>query len=76
MTADAAVKGIRELDPNGSIALIGNDPNPPYDRPLLSKGLWKGKPLDSICGRRKNIRQISLLGRQPHRLTAKEAGTG
>ena len=29
MTADAAVHGIRELDTKGSIALIGDDPNPP-----------------------------------------------
>ena len=48
MTADSAIRGIRELDPNGGIALIGDDPNPPYNRPPLSKGLWKGKPLDSI----------------------------
>jgi len=48
MTAASAVQGIRELDPMGSIALIGDDPEPPYDRPPLSKGLWKGKALDSI----------------------------
>lgn len=48
MTADSAIQGIRELDPNGSIALIGDDPNPPYNRPPLSKGLWKGKTLESI----------------------------
>ncbi len=48
MTADAAVQGIRELDLKVSIALIGDDRNPPYDRPPLSKGLWKGKQLDSI----------------------------
>jgi NADPH-dependent 2,4-dienoyl-CoA reductase/sulfur reductase-like enzyme len=48
MTADAAVQGIRELDTKGSIALIGDDPNPPYSRPPLSKSLWKGKPLESI----------------------------
>ena len=41
MTADAAVQGIRELDPKGSIALIGKEIDPPYDRPPLSKGLWK-----------------------------------
>ena len=46
MTADAAVQGIRELDSKGSIALIGNDPDPPYDRPPLSKGLWKKMALD------------------------------
>ena len=45
MTADAAVRGIREIDPNGSIGLVGAENDPPYDRPPLSKGLWKGKPL-------------------------------
>jgi 3-phenylpropionate/trans-cinnamate dioxygenase ferredoxin reductase subunit len=48
MTADAAVKGIREADPDGSIGMIGNEPHPPYDRPPLSKKLWKGKPLEII----------------------------
>jgi 3-phenylpropionate/trans-cinnamate dioxygenase ferredoxin reductase component len=63
MTADAAVQGIRELDPNGSIALIGDDRNPPYNRPPLSKGLWKGKPLDSIWRKtEENIARL-FLGR-------------
>ncbi len=48
MTADAAVRGIRELDNDGSIVLIGKDQNPPYNRPPLTKALWKGKPLESI----------------------------
>jgi 3-phenylpropionate/trans-cinnamate dioxygenase ferredoxin reductase component len=48
MAADAAVGGIREIDPAGSIGLIGDEPHQPYDRPPLTKGLWKGKPLESI----------------------------
>jgi NADPH-dependent 2,4-dienoyl-CoA reductase/sulfur reductase-like enzyme len=48
MTAAAAVQGIREVDPSGSIGLISAEGYPPYDRPPLSKGLWKGKPLESI----------------------------
>ncbi len=48
MTADAAAQGIREADPDGSIGMIGKEPHPPYDRPPLSKKLWKGKPLDII----------------------------
>jgi 3-phenylpropionate/trans-cinnamate dioxygenase ferredoxin reductase component len=48
MTAAAAVQGIREVDPSGSIGLISAEGHPPYDRPPLSKGLWKGKPLESI----------------------------
>jgi NADPH-dependent 2,4-dienoyl-CoA reductase/sulfur reductase-like enzyme len=63
MTADAAVQGIRELDPNGSIALIGDDRNPPYNRPPLSKGLWKGKPLDSIWRKTEERTAQLFLGR-------------
>lgn len=63
MTADAAVHGIRDNDPKGSIGLIGTEPHPPYDRPPLSKGLWKGKPMDSIW-RKTEILDASLhLGR-------------
>jgi 3-phenylpropionate/trans-cinnamate dioxygenase ferredoxin reductase component len=42
MTGDMAAKGIRDHNPDGSITLVGADPNPPYKRPLLTKGLWKG----------------------------------
>jgi NADPH-dependent 2,4-dienoyl-CoA reductase/sulfur reductase-like enzyme len=48
MTADAAIAGLREVDPNGSIGLISDETHPPYNRPPLSKGLWKGKPLETI----------------------------
>jgi NADPH-dependent 2,4-dienoyl-CoA reductase/sulfur reductase-like enzyme len=43
MSADAAVRGIRDQDADGSIGLVGADPEPPYARPPLSKGLWQGK---------------------------------
>jgi 3-phenylpropionate/trans-cinnamate dioxygenase ferredoxin reductase subunit len=48
MTADAALHGIREIDSQNSVGLLGTESHPPYTRPLLSKGLWKGKPLDRI----------------------------
>jgi 3-phenylpropionate/trans-cinnamate dioxygenase ferredoxin reductase component len=48
MTADSAVHGIREIDAKGSIGIISNDTDPPYDRPPLTKGLWKDKQIDSI----------------------------
>ena len=48
MTADAAVRGIRERDARGTIAVIGAEPDAPYNRPPLTKGLWKGEALDSI----------------------------
>ncbi|GAB3023752.1 NAD(P)/FAD-dependent oxidoreductase [Oleiagrimonas citrea] len=42
MTADAAVSAIRERDAEGRIGLIGAEREPPYERPPLSKALWKG----------------------------------
>lgn len=48
MTADAAVQGIREVDNQGTIGLISAETDPPYDRPPLTKGLWKDKTYDSI----------------------------
>jgi 3-phenylpropionate/trans-cinnamate dioxygenase ferredoxin reductase component len=54
MTAAAAVDGIREVDPTSGIGMISTEPDPPYDRPPLSKALWKGKPLDSIWRKPKN----------------------
>jgi 3-phenylpropionate/trans-cinnamate dioxygenase ferredoxin reductase subunit len=48
MTAESAVRGIREVDPDGSIGLISAEPHPPYNRPPLSKSLWKGDPEPDI----------------------------
>ncbi|MGH8212760.1 MAG: NAD(P)/FAD-dependent oxidoreductase [Rhodanobacteraceae bacterium] len=43
MAGSAAAKGIRARDAKGTIALLGAEPHPPYDRPPLSKDLWNGK---------------------------------
>lgn len=48
MTADAAVRGIREMDMVGSITVVSAEAHPPYARPPLSKKLWTGKPLESV----------------------------
>jgi NADPH-dependent 2,4-dienoyl-CoA reductase/sulfur reductase-like enzyme len=48
MTGDAACKGIRSVDPDGSIGLVGDEADPPYARPPLTKGLWLGKDEGSI----------------------------
>lgn len=37
LAASAAVDGIREVDPEGSIALVTDESEPPYQRPPLSK---------------------------------------
>ena len=48
LTGDAACRGIRELDAEGEIVLVGAEPHPPYARPPLSKALWKGKSEDTV----------------------------
>ncbi len=63
MTADAAVQGIREADPEGSIGVVSAEPDPPYDRPPLTKGLWKDKPLESIWRKAAQTQATLHLGR-------------
>lgn len=48
MTADAAAHAIRESDSTGSIGIISAETHPPYNRPPLSKGLWKGDSEDKV----------------------------
>jgi NADPH-dependent 2,4-dienoyl-CoA reductase/sulfur reductase-like enzyme len=48
MTGDSAVKGIRELDKEGSIGMVSAEPDPPYSRPPLTKGLWKNTPEEKV----------------------------
>ncbi len=43
MAADSAIQGIRSVDEKGTIALVGAEDYPPYNRPPLTKGLWTGK---------------------------------
>jgi len=48
MAADAATRGIREVDSGSVIGMISAEPDPPYSRPPLTKGLWKGQPVEEI----------------------------
>ena len=48
LTADAACKGIRERDTDGSIGVVADEAYPPYARPPLTKALWKGDDEDTI----------------------------
>ena len=64
MTADAAVRGIRELDASRPIGLIGAEPEPPYARPPLSKALWKGEPLESVWRKTAEVGVDLHLGRR------------
>jgi NADPH-dependent 2,4-dienoyl-CoA reductase/sulfur reductase-like enzyme len=68
MTADAAVRGIRELDEQGTIGVVSTESHPPYDRPPLSKGLWKGSEEDSVWRGTADLGVEIHLGRRIIRL--------
>jgi 3-phenylpropionate/trans-cinnamate dioxygenase ferredoxin reductase component len=63
MTADAACRGIRDHDADGSIGLFGEEPYEPYARPPLSKALWKGKDESSIWRGTPELRVAIHTGR-------------
>jgi thioredoxin reductase len=51
LAAASAAEGIREMDPSGSVILIGQETRPPYHRPPVSKGILLGskRPEDTAC---------------------------
>src|SRR5215211_70233 len=60
LAGDGATKGIRELDTDGSIGMISMEPDPPYMRPNLSKGLWKGRPVEKIWRKTEERAELHL----------------
>src|SRR5512147_2724366 len=82
MTADAAVKGIREVDSSGPIGVISMEADPPYDRPPLTKGLWKDKSFDAIWRSATKQHAQLHLGRTvrsidpQHKQVSDDQGTG
>ena len=60
LAGDGATRGIRELDTDGSIGMIGMEPDPPYMRPNLSKGLWKGRPVEKIWRKTEERAELHL----------------
>jgi len=73
MTADAAARAIRESDPSGTIGIISDDPHPPYNRPPLSKGLWKGDDPEKVVWRGTDKIGVELrLGRRATAVNAKQ----
>lgn len=68
MTGDAAVRGIRALDADGSIGMMSMEPDPPYTRPQLSKGLWKGRSIEKIWLKTEGVGAELHLGRKVSQL--------
>ncbi len=83
MTADAAAKAIRENAPDARIGIVGDETHAPYERPPLSKALWKGnKPVESVyldtakSGATLHLgRRVDLLDRAAHMLRDTQGDT-
>jgi 3-phenylpropionate/trans-cinnamate dioxygenase ferredoxin reductase component len=82
MTADAACRGIRDHDPEGSIGVVGEEPHPPYSRPPLSKALWQGKDEESVWRGTQELgvdlnlgRRVVSLDLAGHRVTDDQGDT-
>jgi NADPH-dependent 2,4-dienoyl-CoA reductase/sulfur reductase-like enzyme len=73
MTADASARAIRETDPKGSIGILSADTHPPYNRPPLSKGLWKGDDPAKTVWRGTDTIGVDLrLGRRATAINTKQ----
>lgn len=68
MAADAAVRGIREMDEDGNIGVVTEERHPPYDRPPLSKGLWTGADEASIWRDTESLRADVHMDRRVTRI--------
>lgn len=72
MTADAAASAIRKANSQGSIGLISKELVMPYDRPPLTKDLWKGKDIESIWRKTEKLDVTFHLGRVIQSLDAEK----
>jgi NADPH-dependent 2,4-dienoyl-CoA reductase/sulfur reductase-like enzyme len=71
MAGHAAAAAIAAADPRGAIAMLAAEPDRPYARPPLSKGLWLGKPEESVWLR--DVPGVALhLGRRAVALDPRE----
>lgn len=76
MTGEAAAQALHETDPDARIGMIGNEADPPYDRPPLSKGLWKDdreedifRPLKKSGATLHGGRTATSVDAEAHRVT-------
>ena len=70
MSADAAVATLVARDPQGQIGLISAESDPPYNRPPLTKGLWKDQDLGSVWRKSARVGATLHLNRRVERLDA------
>jgi 3-phenylpropionate/trans-cinnamate dioxygenase ferredoxin reductase subunit len=68
MAADAAARGIREVDQSRDIGVLSEEADAPYSRPPLSKGLWRGDALESVWLKTAELGVTLHLGKRVTRL--------
>lgn len=64
MAGEAAAQAIRGARPEATVAILGAEADPPYDRPPLSKALWKDAAEESIWKPIEQARATLELGRR------------
>lgn len=85
MVADAAARGIREIDADGSIVILSDDVDQPYTKPALSKKLWtdpdytpEDNDSDTAADTGADIRlrtRVTAIDRENHTVTTDTGGT-
>ena len=80
MAGEAAAQALREADANARIGMLGEESHPPYDRPPLTKALWKDgkesdiwRPIDKARADVQLSRRATKVDRHAH-LVHDEAG--
>ncbi|MGH8190268.1 MAG: NAD(P)/FAD-dependent oxidoreductase, partial [Rhodanobacteraceae bacterium] len=73
MAGEAAAQALREADGGATIGLLGAESHPPYDRPPLTKKLWKGgkeadiwRPIDKARAALTLQRRATRIDRAAH----------
>lgn len=68
----SAAESIRKVDADGSIAILSDEPYPAYSRPLISKYLAEGRPLEKMLYRQPDFYERNnievTLGRKAQKL--------
>lgn len=76
LAAARVVQGYREAGGEGTIALVGREPHPPYHRPPLTKRLLRGeqKPAEALVAGPETYRELEVEMRLGTRVEALDAG--
>ena len=73
MSGEAAAQALREADANAGIGMLGDESHPPYDRPPLTKALWKDgkesdiwRPIEKAHADVQLLRRATRIDREVH----------